>query len=440
MAALTAIMKTTAARLSALFLVLFALCATVLVFYMSSLSVRMLTTQTQETIAAEAQVLGRAYQRGGLPLLVRFVETRSRQPGANLYLVADPNGRILSGNVESLDPGVLETDGWTAEPFEYRRFGVRGTANGDDPAGTSRLAHRAVALVLRLPNQMILLVGRRALKRIDNVSEASRRIMGGDLSGRLPVTGSGDEFDRLSENLNGMLARIAKLNDGLKQVSDNIAHDLKTPLTRLRNRAEAALSGKKTAAEYREALEANIAESDHLIRTFNAILMISRLEAGYSAEQTGPVDLAEIVADVVELYEPVAEEQGVALEAMVPATAAVTANRELVAQALSNIVDNAIKYSAGSGDTPKVVVSLLRDAGGVIMEVADNGPGIGEDDRERVTERFVRLEQSRSQPGSGLGLSLAKAVMKFHGGGLELSGRNPGLSVRMVFPGDSRKA
>src|SRR5690606_8198727 len=125
------------------------LCATVLVFYMSSLSVRMLTTQTQETIAAEAQVLGRAYQRGGLPLLVRFVETRSRQPGANLYLVADPNGRILSGNVESLDPGVLETDGWTAEPFEYRRFGVRGTANGDDPAGTSRLAHRAVALVLR---------------------------------------------------------------------------------------------------------------------------------------------------------------------------------------------------------------------------------------------------------------------------------------------------
>ncbi len=476
MAALTAIMKTTAARLSALFLVLFALCATVLVFYMSSLSVRMLTTQTQETVAAEAQVLGRAYQRGGLPLLVRFVETRSRQPGANLYLVADPNGRILSGNVESLDPGVLETDGWTEQAFEYRRFGVRGTANGDDPVGTSRLAHRAVALVLRLPNQMILLVGRdlgepeivrdiinralivafgmmgvgalliwffvgrRALKRIDNVSEASRRIMGGDLSGRLPVTGSGDEFDRLSENLNGMLARIAKLNDGLKQVSDNIAHDLKTPLTRLRNRAEAALSGKKTATEYREALEANIAESDHLIRTFNAILMISRLEAGYSAEQTGPVDLAEIVADVVELYEPVAEEQGVILEATVPSAAIVPANRELVAQALSNIVDNAIKYSAGSGDAPKVVVSLLREANSVVMEVADNGPGIGEDDRERVTERFVRLEQSRSQPGSGLGLSLAKAVMKFHGGGLELSGRNPGLSVRMVFPGDSRRA
>lgn len=476
MAALAAIMKTTAARLSALFLVLFALCATVLVFYMSSLSVRMLTTQTQEAIVAEVQVLGRAYQRGGLPLLVRYVETRSRQPGANLYLVADPNGRILSGNVESLDPGVLETNGWTEQSFGYRRFGVPSSVNGDDPAGGARLAHRAVALVLRLPNQMILLVGRdlgepeivrdivnralvvafgmmgvgalliwffvgrRALKRIDNVSEASRRIMGGDLSGRLPVTGSGDEFDRLSENLNVMLARIAKLNEGLKQVSDNIAHDLKTPLTRLRNRAEAALSGRKNAAEYREALEATIAESDQLIRTFNAILMISRLEAGYSAEQTGNVDLAEIVADVVELYEPAAEEQGVALEAVVAGAAVVSANRELVAQALSNVVDNAIKYSAGSGDAPRVVVSLLKEEGGVAMEVADNGPGIDEDDRDRVTERFVRLEQSRSQPGSGLGLSLAKAVMKFHGGGLELSGRNPGLSVRMVFPGDSRQA
>jgi signal transduction histidine kinase len=475
-AALAAIMKTTAARLSALFLVLFALCATVLVFYMSSLSVRMLTTQTQEAIVAEVQVLGRAYQRGGLPLLVRYVETRSRQPGANLYLVADPNGRILSGNVESLDPGVLETDGWTEHSFGYRRFGVPSSVNGDDPAGASRLAHRAVALVLRLPNQMILMVGRdlgepeivrdivnralvvafgmmgvgalliwffvgrRALKRIDNVSEASRRIMGGDLSGRLPVTGSGDEFDRLSENLNVMLARIARLNEGLKQVSDNIAHDLKTPLTRVRNRAEAALSGRKNAAEYREALEATIAESDQLIRTFNAILMISRLEAGYSAEQTGKVDLAEIVADVVELYEPAAEEQGVALELSVAGPAVVSANRELVAQALSNIVDNAIKYSAGSNDAPRVVVSLLKEKGGVTMEVADNGPGIDEDDRDRVTERFVRLEQSRSQPGSGLGLSLAKAVMKFHDGGLELSGRNPGLSVRMIFPGDSRQA
>ncbi|MBI1620736.1 sensor histidine kinase [Aquamicrobium zhengzhouense] len=474
---LPAVLRTTAARLTAMFMVLFALCAGVLVFYMSTLSVSMLTAQTQETIAEEMQSLARAYQRGSLPALVRFVETRSRQPGANLYLLADVNGRILSGNVDSIEPGVLEADGWTPRPFAYRRYGDRGSAVSPPPVEGAEIqatGHQAVALVLRLPNQMILLVGRdlgepqivrdivnrslilafgmmgigaaviwffvgrRALRRIDTVSEASRRIMGGDLTGRLPVNGSGDEFDRLSENLNVMLARIARLNDGLKQVSDNIAHDLKTPLTRLRNRAEVALAGDLEEKDYREALEATISESDQLIRTFNAILMISRLEAGYSSEQTVPVDLARTVADVVELYEPVAEELGVLIEASVQGDATITANRELVAQALSNIVDNAIKYSAGSGEAPRVLVSLRRSDDGVAVEVADNGPGIPEDDHDRATERFVRLERSRSQPGSGLGLSLAKAVMEFHRGRLELSGRNPGLSVKMIFREDSR--
>jgi signal transduction histidine kinase len=469
--ALPAVLKTTAARLSALFLILFALSATVLVFYMSSLSVRMLTTQTQEAIATEVQALGRAYMRGNLPTLVRFVETRSRQPGANLYLIAEPSGRILAGNVESLEPGVLEGEGWSGRPFSYRRYGEQAAVE----EASARPSHKAMAFVMRLPNQMILLVGRdlgepemmrnivnralilavammgvgafliwffvgrRALKRIDSVSAASQRIMGGDLTGRLPVSGSGDEFDRLSENLNVMLARIARLNDGLKQVSDNIAHDLKTPLTRLRNRAEAALAGSPGTDDYRAALEGTIAESDQLIRTFNAILMISRLEAGYSAEQTTQVDLAEIVGDVVELYEPVADDVGVSLEAVVGGKALVFANRELVAQALSNVVDNAIKYSADSTEKPKATVSLQPLDDGYVLEIADNGPGIPEEERERATERFVRLEQSRTQPGSGLGLSLAKAVMEFHRGRLELSGRNPGLSVRMIFPGDSRK-
>jgi signal transduction histidine kinase len=278
-------------------------------------------------------------------------------------------------------------------------------------------------------------VGRRALKRIDDVSEAGRRIMGGDLSGRLPVSGAGDEFDRLSENLNTMLARIAELNEGLKHVSDNIAHDLKTPLTRLRNRAEATLNAAATPAEYRAALEGTIAESDQLIRTFNAILMISRLEAGYSAEEVARVDLAEAVRDVVELYEPAADELGVTLESATDGPHVVTGNRELIGQALSNVVDNAIKYSAGGSEKPCVRVALERRNGGAVLSVADNGPGIPDAaDRERATERFVRLEKSRSQPGSGLGLSLAKAVMKFHGGRLDLAAADPGLIVSMVFP------
>ncbi|MEI9405050.1 HAMP domain-containing sensor histidine kinase [Mesorhizobium argentiipisi] len=484
---LPAIMKTTAARLSALYLLLFALCAVLLVLYMTSLSARMLTAQTQETINDEVLGLARAYQRGGLPVLVRVVEARSRQPGANLYLIADANGQILTGNVQSLEPGVIETEGWTTEPFSYQRFGegeldrLRSGAtdqpapqtgdNSNTPQSTGEKGHNAIALVLRLPNQMIMLVGRdlgeperfravisraltlalgmmglggiliwffvgrAALKRIDSVSDASRRIMGGDLSGRLPVTGAGDEFDRLSENLNSMLARIAMLNEGLKQVSDNIAHDLKTPLTRLRNRAEATLAGRHKIEDYRQALEGTIAESDQLIKTFNAILMISRLEAGYSSEQTGPVDLAATVSDVVELYEPVAEEAGVALEATAPEALTINGNRELIGQALSNIVDNAIKYSTDAAEAPKVRVALERVGNEVKLTVTDNGHGIPDDaDRARATERFVRLEKSRSQPGSGLGLSLAKAIMTFHNGRLDLLPANPGLSVVMSFP------
>lgn len=464
MGRLPAIFRTTAARLSALYLLLFAASALVLVVYMTSLSTRMLTDQTRETILEEVLSLSRFYESGGLSRLVRVVSQRSRQPGAYLYLLTDPNGRPLAGNVESLEPGVLETDGWTERPFSYRRYG---DANNQTQTTDG---HRAIAQVVRLPNTMIILVGRdlgepeqfrlvvrraltaalalmgigaffiwffvgrQALHRIDSISDASKRIMGGDLSGRLPVTGTGDEFDRLSENLNGMLARIGALNDGLKQVSDNIAHDLKTPLTRLRNRIEATLAGSRTEAEYREALEAAIAESDQLIRTFNAILMISRLEAGYSAEATDEVDLAAILRDVVELYEPAAEEAGVTLTAEENAEAKIAGNRELIGQALSNIVDNAIKYSAGAEGGAKVTVSIARQDGTFRLGVADNGPGIPPEDRVQATERFVRLEKSRSQPGSGLGLSLAKAVMTFHGGSLELSGREPGLLVEMVFP------
>ena len=461
---LPAIFRTTAARLSALYLLLFAASALVLVVYMTSLSARMLTDQTRETILEEVLSLSRSYESGGLSRLVRVVAQRSRQPGAYLYLLTDPNGRPLAGNVESLELGILEADGWTERPFAYKRYGEGGAAT---PVTEG---HRAIAQVVRLPNSMIVLVGRdlgepeqfrlvvrraltaalalmglgaffiwffvgrQALHRIDSISDASKRIMGGDVSGRLPVTGAGDEFDRLSENLNAMLARIGALNEGLKQVSDNIAHDLKTPLTRLRNRVEATLTGSRTEAEYREALEATIVESDQLIRTFNAILMISRLEAGYSAEATSEVDLAAIIRDVVELYEPAAEEAGVTLTAEESGEEKVIGNRELIGQALSNIVDNAIKYSAGAEGGAEVAVSIGKVPGAVRLGVADNGPGIPPEDRVQATERFVRLEKSRSQPGSGLGLSLAKAVMTFHGGTLELSGREPGLLVEMVFP------
>ncbi|AAL52509.1 two-component sensor histidine kinase [Brucella melitensis] len=460
MSRFSALMRTTAARLSALYLLLFAVGAVALVFYMTNLSASILAGQTQQALGEEVASIGKSYARGGIPQLVRTIDYRSRQPGAYLYLVADPTGRILAGNVESVEPGVLNTDGIIERAFTYRRYGEQ----------APQMEHRAIAVVIALPNGMRLLVGRdlgeperfrdlirnslvlalgimgvgalliwlfvgrRALKRIDDVSRASQRIMDGDLTGRLPVNGSGDEFDRLSGNLNVMLARILELNEGLKQVSDNIAHDLKTPLTRLRNRAEEALGGEKVEPEYRAALEDIIGESDQLIRTFNAILMISRLEAGYSSENLDDMPVAPIMRDVAEMYEPVAEDAGVTLTLGALDDVALHINRELVGQTVSNLVDNAIKYAGGEGRTATVTLLMEKDAQWVRIVVADNGPGIPADKRDHATERFVRLEESRTQPGSGLGLSLAKSVMKLHGGALRLEDNGPGLRAVLEFP------
>jgi signal transduction histidine kinase len=223
-------------------------------------------------------------------------------------------------------------------------------------------------------------------------------------------------------------------------VSDNIAHDLKTPLTRLRNRAEAALRDPAGAASYREGLVKTIDEADELIRTFNALLLIARLEGGAIAETMVSVDPAAIVSDVAELYEPVAEEAGLGLAVSAPSGLTLLANRELVSQAVANLVDNAIKYSepaadAADGRTPQIVVRAAAGEGDlVLLSVADNGPGIPEADRARAVERFVRLERSRSQPGSGLGLSLAAAVARLHGGELSLADNQPGLKSVIALP------
>ncbi|MGQ3211648.1 ATP-binding protein [Shinella sp.] len=462
---LTALYRTTAVRLSAIYLLLFAACAAFLVFYVSSMSEGLLKQQMREAVAQETEQIERVFDNNGMNGLLRTLERRTRQPGANLYIIASPTGEVLAGNVASIQPGVLDNEGWTETPFRYQRYqeetrgnnrpmayaqvtvlsnGLRVLVGRDlgEPENFRKLVRQALMVALGVMGIGALaiwyLIGRNALKRMDRMSDASQRIMAGDLSQRLPTSGSGDEFDRLSESLNTMLGRIEKLNEGLKQVSDNIAHDLKTPLTRLRNKAEAALAGNEKA-DYRIALEEMIGESDQLIRTFNALLMISRVEAGQAPAEMSAIDISGIAHDGAELYEPVAEDCGLKLLTEIADGVEIKGNRELVGQALGNLIDNAIKYAEGSDD-PEIRVSLVRRDGDVVLSVADSGAGVPDDKHDEVVKRFVRLDASRSKPGTGLGLSLVGAVMEMHHGRLELDATHPerennrGLTVRMVFP------
>ena len=461
MTALGKLLRTTAFQLTLVYLVIFIVFAASLLGYFALNTRRLITEQITTTVDTEISGLREQYNQGGIRRLVIVVDLRSRRPGSSLYLVTTATGEGLAGNVGSLEPGVLDHPGWLET--SYRRL--------EAPEGND---HRALVQVVQLPGGFRLLVGRdleererlfgiianagqwslalvivlglaggffvsrRVLNRIDAMTETAQTIMAGDLAGRLPVAGTGDELDRLAEHLNAMLERIEALMRGLKEVSDNIAHDLKTPLTRLRNRCEQALRGSAGIDDYRAALESTIAESDDLIRTFDALLMIARAESGQARDNMTEFDAAEIARDVGELYEPLADEKGIALTVDAPAAAPVRGNRELVSQALANLIDNAIKYAGPNGKVngapAEIVVKAGNDGERIALSVADRGPGIAEADRGRVVERFVRLEQSRSEPGSGLGLSLAAAVARLHGGELKLEDNHPGLRSTIALP------
>jgi signal transduction histidine kinase len=459
--ALGKLLRTTAFQLTLVYLMVFALFAAFLLGYFALNTRRLITEQITTTVDTEITGLSEQYNLGGIRRLVIIIENRSRRPGSSLYLVTTPTGEGLAGNVGSIEPGVLDKPGW----FEtaYRRLEEEGPEHHalvrvfQLPGGFRLLVGRdlderermfeiiatagrwSVAMVIVLGIVGGIFVSRRVLNRVDAMTDTARTIMAGNLSGRLPVMGTGDEFDRLALNLNGMLERIESLMRGLKEVSDNVAHDLKTPLTRLRNRCEEALRVAKNDTDYRTALEATIEESVGLIRTFDALLMIARAESGEARHGMTEFDAAEIARDVGELYEPLADDKGLALQVTASAPARVKGNRELVSQALANLVDNAIKYAAEvppllNGSPVAVIVSAGAEGDRVLLTVCDSGPGIPPLDRPRVVERFVRLEESRSKPGSGLGLSLAAAVARLHGGELRLEDNEPGLKASIVLP------
>jgi signal transduction histidine kinase len=479
--ALGKLFRTTAFKLSAAYLVIFTLFAFFLLGYVAWNARQLIADQVAGTVQAEAQGLAEQYGVGGLRRLVATIERRSGQPGASLYLLASPLGEKLAGNIDRLPPGLLnrpglreisytQSDEGGSRPQQalVQVFDLPGGLSlvvGRDLSEADRLRfviRRAFGWSLSLVVVLALLGGwfvtRKVLGRIDDMTATTRQIMEGNLSGRLSISGSNDELDRLAGNLNAMLDRIELLMAGLKEVSDNIAHDLKTPLTRLRNGAEQALRGSGDPDQYRRALEGTIEEADNLIRVFNALLMIARAEAGSAREGMADFEGGDVARDVAELYEPLAEEAGVPLALTIQGDLPLHGSRELVGQALANLIDNAIKYSrtavvdadasavlapAGkaSAESPAsgaantgVAVSALRVGSAVEITVADRGPGIAEADRGRVLDRFVRLESARTRPGFGLGLSLAAAVARLHGGALRLEDNQPGLRAILTLP------
>ncbi len=414
--------------------------------------------QLDETIQAEIRGLAEQYRQGGLPRLVQIVTQRSASPGAGLYLIANDEGERVAGNLGSAAPALLAESGRVQFPYRaasaggsetrlamgqvFRLQGGYRMVVGRDIEDRRKLGEIfasaflwGIGLIALTGVLGGLLVSRLLLRRIGAISETSQRIMHGDLSQRVPLAGTGDELDRLAASLNTMLERIEQLVGGLREVSDNIAHDLKTPLTRMRNRIDTALRETPDEKAYRDALIQTIEDADELIRTFNALLSIARLEAGARVEDMETCDLAAVASDAVELYEPVAESEGIALTARTNGHAPVNANRQLLAQAAANLIDNAIKYARSHANSHAEISVAVEQAGSQArLIVADNGPGIPEHQRERALKRFTRLETSRSQPGSGLGLSLVAAVARLHGGEVTLEDNRPGLRVVVSLP------
>jgi len=449
------IFRTQAFRIVLVYVLLFAISVTALLFFTYWNTRRTLDAQTDQIIDAEITRLQEEYNHFGLQGVVETLRAQSLHSNQSLYLLSDSLHHSVAGNLDSW-PQISGTTGQMVE-FDFER-----------PIDGKTEARRARGRVFELPGGFVLLVAqdvhdryltermftttlpwtvvlililgaaggalmsRNMLQKLDAINRTSGEIIAGDLSRRVPLTGSGDEFDLLAENLNRMLDRIERLMKGLREVTDSVAHDLRTPLNRLRNRLEESVARLNASGAQADEIERAIAETDQLIATFNALLLIAETDAGTTRAAMSALDLGSVAADVVELYEPLAEERKISLVLTPGVGVVVEGNRSLIAQALANLVDNAIKYTPAGG---KVRILAANTNAGVELAVTDSGPGIPVADRPRVTERFVRLEASRNSPGTGLGLSLVMAVAHFHGAQLALEDNVPtGLKAVLRFP------
>ena len=445
--------RTTAFRLALVYLLLFAASAFALIAFIYWNTAGFMATQTDQTIEAEVLGLREQYSSSGLPGLRQVVLERSAGLGSGLYLLANSDYSRIAGNLTAWPDAPTGRQRWV--DFTYDRVLLGNTEQrtararhiellGGFQLLVGRDVHERREIESRIESALFwsavitvglglsggLVMSRSQMRRLDVINRTSREIMEGDLSRRVPMSGADDEFDELATNLNDMLDQIERLMSGMSEVADNIAHDLRTPLNRLRSRLEVTLMRPATEQEYREALEAAIMESDGLISTFNSLLLIARAETGEAREGFEPIDLKSVLADVVELYEPLAEAKRIALKSQSVKQAIINGDRGLISQVIANLIDNAIKYTPEDG---AVSVSLKLAGEQAVVEVRDTGPGIPQAERDHVLRRFVRLEASRNEPGSGLGLSLVAAVTRLHDGEIALGDAGPGLIATLKF-------
>lgn len=441
-------------RLALIYLCLFSGAVIVLVGFIYWNTTQSLTRQIDATIDAEIRGLSEQFDQRGLMGLIIAIERRTtpeRESGP-LYLLTDRNFAPLVGNLEQWPTLREDGEGWYS--FELAEVteddSGRGRARVFDLGGWYHLLVGydvreqifvaavfrttliwGIAGVVGLSLLGGFLMTRKLLRKVEAINRTSREIMAGDLSQRVPSGGRGDEFDQLADNLNVMLDKIERLLASVRQVSDNIAHDLRSPLTRMRSRLELTLFEQPNKDGYREIIEQTINEADQLLQTFNALLSIAQAEAGAMRESFEKVDLGGLIDDLAELYEALAEARGLSFEAENHKGLEIQGNRDLLFQAVANLVDNALKFTPEGGE---VRLSLTQQNGNAVVTVADSGPGIPDAELDKVLERFYRLEASRSTPGSGLGLSLCAAVAELHRGRLDLADNDPGLNASLVLP------
>ena len=454
---LRTLFRTSVFQLTLAYTALFTVSAIALLAFLYWSTFGYIERQTNDVIEAEINGLREQYSQGGLSALKDIIDERvmNREDQRSVYLLANGNGIPYAGNVpywpreldrfagEWVDFTVRDQTTGRESPVRAMvfRFGLGfRLLVGRETTELTRVKQvfrRALfyGLPLALGLSLLggLLVARGAQRRIAELNRTTRQIMAGDLSRRAPRTGSNDEHDELAQNVNAMLDQIESLLEGMRHVGDSVAHDLRGPLTRLRNRLEMVAAAQRPN---RDDIAECVQQVDHVLDTFNALLRIARVESGAHRNAFAAVDLGKIVRDVAELYQAAADEQRIALSCDCRATVEVFGDRELLAQALTNLLDNAVKYTPAGGS---VTLTLERTDDTALVRVADSGPGVPEADRERVLQRFARLAQARSQPGNGLGSALVKAVALQHHGRLTLSDNAPGLLVTLELPALSRE-